>query len=130
MSEYPADLKYTKDHEWARQEGDRVRMGITSHAIEQLGDITLVDLPAVGTQVTANERCGDIESVKTVSELFAPVDGEVVEVNASLEANPEKVNDSPYDQGWMVVIVPSAPTALDSLMDADTYVTQLGSEDH
>ncbi|MGE0786829.1 MAG: glycine cleavage system protein GcvH [Sandaracinaceae bacterium] len=130
MSEYPSDLKYTKDHEWARVEGDRVRVGITGYAIEQLGDVTLIDLPAVGTKVGAHERFGDIESVKTVSELFAPVAGEVVEVNGELADSPEKVNDSPYDGGWMVVIRVASTGELDALMSADAYTEYLGSLDH
>lgn len=129
MSDYPTDLKYTKDHEWARQEGADLRMGITAHAVEQLGDITLVDLPAIGTQVVANERCGDIESVKTVSELFAPVSGEVVAVNDDLADKPEAVNDAPYDSGWMVLIRPSNPEQLDSLLDRETYVSLLATEE-
>jgi glycine cleavage system H protein len=130
MAQYPNDLKYTKDHEWIREEEDLIKIGITSYAVEQLGDVTLVDLPAVGTDVQAQERFGDIESVKTVSELFAPVSGEVVEVNDELEASPENVNEGPYEQGWMVVIRPSDPAELGRLMDAAAYEEFLGSLDH
>ena len=104
MSQYPSDLRYTKDHEWARQEGDLIRVGVTAYAVEQLGDITLIDLPPVGTEVQAEEQFGEIESVKTMSELIAPVSGEVAEVNGELEGSPELVNESPYDAGWLIAI--------------------------
>lgn len=120
--EYPTDLRYTKDHEWAKREGDdRVRIGVTSYAVEQLGDVTLVELPEVGTDVQAHERFGDIESVKTVSELFAPVSGEVVEVNGELEASPEVVNENPYSEGWMVVIKVADFAEYEQLMEAAAY---------
>jgi glycine cleavage system H protein len=128
MAHYPNDLRYTKDHEWTKLEGDLVRIGITAYAVEQLGDVTLVDLPAVGIDVQAHERFG--ESVKTVSELFAPVSGEVVEVNSELESSPERVNEAPYDEGWMVVVRPSDPGELSRLMDATAYEDYLGSLDH
>lgn len=121
MANIPNDLRYTKEHEWARVEGDLVRVGITSYAVEQLGDVTLVDLPKPGASLASHERFGDIESVKTVSELFAPIAGEVVEVNGELENNPELVNEGPYDKGWMVVLRPSSRAELDSLMDAAAY---------
>lgn len=104
MSQYPSDLRYTKDHEWARQDGDLIRVGVTAYAVEQLGDITLVDLPPVGTEIQAEEQFGEIESVKTMSELVAPVGGEVAEVNDELEGSPELVNESPYDAGWLIAI--------------------------
>ena len=128
MSKYPADLKYTKDHEWARKEGDLVRVGITGYAVEQLGDVTLVDLPKVGQKLDAHAHFGDIESVKTVSELFAPVAGEVVEINGKLESSPELVNEGPYDKGWMVVL--KGAGSLDGLMDAAAYEAYLGTLDH
>ena len=130
MPQYPNDLKYTKDHEWARQEGDLVRIGITSYAVEQLGDVTLVDLPPVGSDMQAQERFGDIDSVKAVSELFAPISGEVVEVNPELEDNPEIVNENPYENGWMIVVRPSDGSELGRLMDAAAYEDYLGSLDH
>jgi glycine cleavage system H protein len=130
MADYPSDLKYTKDHEWARIEGELVRIGITLFAVEQLGDVTLVDLPSVGTKVAAEQRFGDIESVKTVSELFAPLAGEVVEVNQALRDQPELVNEAPYGGGWMVRIRPSAASELGTLMDAEQYAKFLGSLDH
>jgi glycine cleavage system H protein len=129
MAHYPNELKYTKDHEWARKEGDVVRIGITSYAVDQLGDVTLVDLPAIGTDVQAHERFGDIESVKTVSELFAPVSGEIVEVNSELESSPEAVNEGPYEKGWMVAIRMSDEAELDGLMDAAAYEEYLGGLD-
>ncbi|HJL17090.1 MAG TPA: glycine cleavage system protein GcvH [Sandaracinaceae bacterium LLY-WYZ-13_1] len=128
MAQYPTDLKYTKEHEWAKEEGDgRVRVGVTAYAIEQLGDVTLIDLPKTGSEVSAHDHFGDIESVKTVSELFAPIGGEVVEVNDALEDQPELVNDSPYQDGWMIVLQASAPEELGELMDAAAYETYLGS---
>ena len=130
MASYPTELKYTKDHEWARDMGDGViRVGVTTYAVEQLGDVTLIDLPDVGTAVSAHDHFGDIESVKTVSELFAPVSGEVTEVNGELEDSPELVNDAPYEGGWMIAIKMSDPSELASLMDADAYEAHIGSLD-
>ena len=126
----PQDLRYTKDHEWARAVGDLVEVGITAYAVTQLGDVTLVDLPEPGTALQAHKRFGDIESVKTVSELFAPLAGDVVEVNAALRDQPELVNEAPYAGGWMVRIRPSAAGELQSLMDAQQYTTYLGTLDH
>jgi glycine cleavage system H protein len=130
MANYPADLKYTKDHEWARREGELVRVGITSFAVDQLGDVTLVDLPAAGTTLTAGAHFGDIESVKAVSELFAPLDGDVVEANAGLADHPEQVNESPYDKGWMLLLRPKNPADLDKLFDTAAYAAFLGTLDH
>lgn len=127
MANYPADLKYTKDHEWARREGELVRVGITSFAVDQLGDVTLVDLPDAGAQLKAAGHFGDIESVKAVSELFAPIDAEVVEVNAALADKPELVNESPYDKGWMVLLRPKTPADLDKLMDSAAYTAMLAT---
>lgn len=127
MANIPAGLKYTKDHEWARIEGDLIRVGITQHAVDQLGDVTLVDLPKVGAQVKSGAHFGDIESVKAVSELFAPLGGEVVEVNSALANKPELVNDAPYDGGWMIAIRPSDRSQLDALLDAAAYEAFLGS---
>lgn len=129
MATYPRDLQYTRDHEWARLEGDLIRVGITAYAVEQLGDVTLVDMPATGADVQAQERFGDIESVKTVSELFAPVSGEIVEVNAALESSPELVNEGPYEEGWLIKIRPSDRSELEGLMDAARYEEYLGTLD-
>lgn len=130
MSQIPKDLRYTKDHEWARTNGDVIEVGVTHYAVEQLGDVTLVDLPSVGARVSAHERFGDIESVKTVSELFAPVSGEVVAVNEQLRDTPELVNDNCYSGGWMVRIRVGNAAELSSLMDAAQYESYLGTLDH
>lgn len=128
MTNTPTNLRYTKEHEWAAREGDLVRIGITAHAVEQLGDVTLVELPATGTRLTAAAHFGDIESVKAVSELFAPIGGEVVEINGALEKKPELVNEAPYGAGWMLVVRPSDKAEFERLMDAaayDAYLTTL-----
>lgn len=127
MAQNPKELRYTKDHEWARKEGDLVRVGITTHAVEQLGDVTLVDLAAPGTKLAEHARFGDIESVKAVSELFAPIAGEIVERNAALESAPEAVNSDTYGGGWMVLIRPTNPADVDALLDADAYEALLGA---
>ncbi|MCX4245886.1 glycine cleavage system protein GcvH [Paraliomyxa miuraensis] len=119
--EIPADLRYTKEHEWARRDGDLIVVGITAHAVEQLGDITLITVPEPGTAVTQGESFGDIDSVKAVSELFAPVSGEIAERNDELEDAPETVNEDPYGEGWLVKIKPSDPSQLDGLLDAEAY---------
>jgi glycine cleavage system H protein len=116
---YPADLKYTPSHEWARIEGDTATVGITSFAQEQLGDITFVDLPSVGAQVTQGAEFGSIESVKAASELYSPVTGEVVEVNADLESNPELVNQDSFVGGWMIKVKLSEEPK--GLLDASAY---------
>ena len=102
----PDGLRYTKDHEWAKNEAGKVRVGITAFAVEQLGDITLVELPKVGTKVEVGKTFGTVESVKTLSDLYAPVSGTIVSVNDALASHPEHVNDAAYDKGWMVVIEP------------------------
>ena len=117
----PAELRYTKEHEWAKREGDRVRVGITAYAQEQLGDVVFVELPKVGARVAAHQTFGVVESVKAVSDLFAPVSGEVVEVNGELPNAPQAVNQDPYGRGWMLVVQPSSPSELDELMTAQQY---------
>jgi glycine cleavage system H protein len=119
--EIPEDLRYTKEHEWARTEGTAIVVGITQHAVEQLGDITLVTLPDVGTTVARGDAFGDIDSVKAVSELFAPVSGKITAKNEALDASPELVNESPYGKGWLVKIEPSDASELDGLLDAAAY---------
>ena len=104
MANVPADLRYTKEHEWAKLEGDKARVGITAFAQEQLGDVVFVELPKVGAKVSAMKTFGVVESVKAVSDLYAPLTGEVVEINAELPKKPEMVNTDPYGQGWMLVI--------------------------
>jgi glycine cleavage system H protein len=120
---YPEGLKYTKEHEWIQIEGDRGRVGITHHAQKQLGDVVYVQLPAVGAKLGPMEVFGTIESVKAVSELFSPVSGEVVEVNAALEGKPETVNEDPYGRGWMIVLRLADLAELDSLLSASDYRT-------
>ena len=117
---YPADLKYTKDHEWIRVSGDVAEVGITDYAQEQLGDVVYVELPDVGRRVNAGESFGSIESVKAVSELFAPAAGEIVEVNPSLKDHPELVNSRPHET-WMVRLRLSDPSAAGSLLDSAAY---------
>ncbi|MCW5880280.1 MAG: glycine cleavage system protein GcvH [Anaerolineae bacterium] len=123
----PAGLKYTKEHEWAKVEGDVVRVGITEYAQEQLGDVVYVELPQAGGNITQAKHFGVVESVKAASDLFAPLSGSVVEANAALEAQPELINADPYGQGWMVVVRPDDPTAVDELLDADAYQSYLDS---
>ena len=124
----PPDLRYTRKHEWVRMDGDVGTIGITDYAQDQLGDIVLVDLPEVGARVTYMERFGEIESVKAVSELFAPVTGEVTETNTSLVDSPELVNDEPYDGGWMLRVKLSDPAEVDQLMSAADYDQFLATE--
>ncbi len=121
MANVPKELKYTREHEWAKQEGDRVRVGITDYAQEQLGDVVFVELPKVGAKVTASKAFGVVESVKAVSDLFAPVSGEVVEANGELTKKPETVNQEPYGKGWMIVVKPSNKAEWDQLLTAQQY---------
>ncbi len=117
----PADSKYTKDHEWVRLEGDTALVGITDYAQSELGDVVFVDLPEVGTQVKQGETFGVVESVKAASDLFAPISGEVLEVNTALQDAPELVNQEPYAGGWMLKVKPSDLGELDNIMDAAAY---------
>ncbi len=121
MANVPKELKYTREHEWASLEGDRVRVGITDYAQEQLGDVVFVELPKIGTKVTAAKAFGVVESVKAVSDLFAPVSGEVVETNGELTKKPETVNQEPYGKGWMIVVKPSNKADWDQLLTAQQY---------
>jgi len=123
--EYPTGLRYTAEHEWLRTEGDTVRIGITSFAQEALGDVVYVSLPSVGDAVTAGETCGEVESTKSVSDLYAPVSGEVTAVNPALDTTPELVNTDPYGDGWMYEMRPSDLGAVDDLLDVDAYRGQL-----
>jgi glycine cleavage system H protein len=125
---YPDDLRYTAEHEWLRSPGHAegsVRVGITHFAQEQLGDIVYVQLPEVGEEVIAGAPCGELESTKSVSDLFAPVTGRVVARNDELDAAPEQVNADPYGAGWMLEIVPADPSELDGLLAADDYRAQV-----
>jgi glycine cleavage system H protein len=121
MANVPKELKYTREHEWAKVEGGRVRVGITAFAQEQLGDVVFVELPKKGTKIALMQPFGVVESVKAVSDLFAPIAGDVVEVNTELTGAPELVNQDPYGRGWMLVIVPEIPGELDLLLTADQY---------
>jgi glycine cleavage system H protein len=117
----PTDLRYTKDHEWVRVDGDTATVGVTAYAAGQLGDIVFVELPEPGRSLEQFAAFGVVESVKAVSDLFAPVSGEVVEANAALAASPELVNASPYEGGWMVRVRVADPAQLDDLLDPDAY---------
>ena len=122
---YPTDLKYTKDHEWIRVTGDTATIGVTDFAQKQLGDVVYLDLPDVGRTVAAGESFGSIESVKAVSDLFAPMSGEVIEVNDALKNSPERVNSAPHE-AWMIKVRVSAPQEAASLLDAAQYEGLLG----
>jgi glycine cleavage system H protein len=124
----PKELRYSEEHEWVRVEGDKIRIGITDFAQSELGDIVFVELPEVGAEITANEPFGSVESVKTVSELYAPVSGKVVEVNEELNDNPEFVNESPYEKAWMIVVEPSDLSEVDNLLTAEQYEQMINEE--
>jgi glycine cleavage system H protein len=117
----PDDLRYSSDHEWVRRAGERVRIGITDYAQDALGDVVFVDLPAVGASVDAGGTLGEVESTKSVSEVYAPISGEIVSVNAELAAAPERLNEDPYGEGWICEIVPTEASAVDALLDAEAY---------
>jgi glycine cleavage system H protein len=127
--EFPDDVRYTSEHEWARLEGDLVTVGITSYATDQLGDVVFVELPEVSRKLEASKPFGVVEAVKTVSDLFSPVSGEVVEVNRALADDPGRVNQSPFGDGWMIRIRPTSPAELDRLMSRDDYA-KLVEEQH
>ncbi|MFD2208395.1 glycine cleavage system protein GcvH [Virgibacillus halophilus] len=120
--ETPKELLYSEEHEWVKKENDKVRIGITDFAQDELGDIVFVELPEVGDELKADEPFGSVESVKTVSELYAPISGKVVEINEDLEDSPEFVNESPYEKAWMVVVEPSDEAEFDELLSADQYI--------
>jgi glycine cleavage system H protein len=127
---YPADLKYSKEHEWVKVEGTRGRIGLTHHAQSALGDVVFVEVPKVGRAVKQMEAFGVVESVKAVSDVYSPVSGTVVEVNAALETAPEMVNKDCYGAGWLVVVEMASPKELDALMDVTAYQAFLASEGH
>ena len=126
MTEVPDGLHYTKDHEWAKVEGNRARVGITDHAQDQLTDVVYVELPPIGKIVKQGEQLGVVESVKAASEIYAPVSGKVVEVNKALEDKPELVNKSPYGEGWMAVLEVANASETKGLMDPATYRKHIG----
>lgn len=124
---YPADYRYTKDHEWVRADGSAAIVGITDYAQQQLGDVVFVELPKIGAKVKAGETIGTVESVKAVSEIFSPVSGEVIETNSALADSPEKINQDPHGSAWMVKLRIVNPNELSALMDAaayEAYVTE------
>ncbi len=123
---YPEELKYHPEHDWARLDGDQATFGITWYAQDQLGEVVFFEPPEPGSAVTANEAYAEVESVKAVSDVFAPLSGEVVEVNESLKDRPEQVNQDPYGDGWMVKVRLSDPSEADALMDAAAYKDLLG----
>jgi glycine cleavage system H protein len=122
---FPDDVRYAKSHEWARLEGDKIKVGISDYAQDQLGDIVFVELPEVGDTFGKGEEYGTVESVKAVSELYMPVAGEIVAINDALEDAPEKVNNSPYGDGWMIEVKADAPSEIDDLMDNNAYLETL-----
>jgi len=126
MSDVPSELKYTASHEWVRQEGDgSITIGITDHAQELLGDLVFVELPEVGSDLTAGDACCVVESVKAASDVYMPISGEITEVNEVLADAPETINDSAFDDGWLFKVQPSAEVELDDLMDADAYEAEI-----
>jgi len=127
---YPAELRYSKEHEWVKVEGTRGRIGLTHHAQSALGDVVFVEVPKVGRAVKQMEAFGVVESVKAVSDVYSPVSGAVVEVNVGLETAPELVNKDCYGAGWLVVVEMASPKELDALMDATAYEAFLASEGH
>ena len=122
---YPDDLRYAANHEWARRDGDSVRMGISDFAQDALGDVVYVELPETGASVSAGDAFAEIESTKSVSDIYAPVGGTVTAVNSALEDNPELINSDPYGDGWVCEIELSNEADFDDLMDKDTYISQL-----
>ncbi len=125
----PEDVRYTRDHVWAKLDGKIIRIGITDYAQDQLGDIVFVELPEMGNILEKDEECGTLESVKTVAEVYMPVNGEIIEVNTVLEESPDLINTAPYSDGWIAVIKPSNPSEMDSLMDHDAYLEMLEGMD-
>jgi len=128
MTSFPTDLRYTNDHEWLRAAGTAWRVGITQFAVDQLGDITLVDLPREGDLITKGQRFGTIESVKSVSDLYAPVSGRVTAVNLTLKDAPEQVNSEPYGAGWMIEVEPNDKGEIDELLSPDAYTQHVAAQ--
>ena len=123
---FPKDLKYSVEHEWIRVEGDKGVVGISDHAQSQLGDIIFVDVNTLGEEISQNDVFGSVDAVKTASDLFLPISGEIIEINSQLESNPELVNNDPYGEGWIIKIKIKDSSELDSLMDADSYQNFVG----
>jgi len=122
---FPDNIRYAKSHEWARAEGDTIKVGISDYAQDQLGDIVFVELPEAGESFDKGAEFGTVESVKAVSELYMPVGGEIVAVNSALEDAPEQVNNNPFSEGWMIEVKPQDTSELDALMDKEAYLTSL-----
>jgi glycine cleavage system H protein len=129
MADYPQDLRYSKEHEWVRVEGNVVTVGITKFAVDQLGDVTQVDLPKEGETIKKDDVFGSVESVKAVSDVYAPISGKIVKVNGPLADSPEYLNDEPYDEGWMVQIEATNPAEIEALMTAAQYAEYLKEEE-
>jgi glycine cleavage system H protein len=129
MADYPEDLRYSKEHEWVRLDGNVATVGVTKFAVEQLGDVTQVDLPKEGETVKKDDVFGTVESVKAVSDVYAPLSGKIVKVNFPLADSPEYLNDEPYDEGWMVQIELSNTKELDALLSAEQYATYLKDQE-
>lgn len=129
MADYPEDLRYSKEHEWVRVDGNVATVGVTKFAVEQLGDVTQVDLPKEGETVKKDDVFGTVESVKAVSDVYAPLSGKIVKVNFPLADSPEYLNDEPYDEGWMVQIELSNAKELDGLLSAEQYTTYLKEQE-
>jgi glycine cleavage system H protein len=123
---YPKELRYSKEHEWAKVEGTRVRVGITKFAADRLSDVVYVELPKVGSEVAFMQTFGVVESVKAVSDLYSPISGKVVEINQALVEKPEVINTDPYGEAWMIVVEPRDPGELKRLLDADAYMALIG----
>jgi len=128
MNQLPTDRQYLKSHEWVKREGDTIIVGITDHAQESLGDLVFVELPEVGDTLAAGETCAVVESVKAASDIYAPVDGEVLEVNEELEDSPELINDDPHEGGWLMRLSIADESALDDMLDADAYQAVVDEE--
>lgn len=125
----PSDLYYSQEHIWVKKEGDEVRVGVTEFGQEELGDVVFVELPEVGEELEAEEPFGSVESVKTVSELYAPIGGTIVEINEELEDNPEFINESPYDKAWIIAIRPSNEIEIDELLTEDEYLALIEDDE-
>ena len=121
----PEDVRYTKDHEWARVEGDEIRVGVTDYAQDQLGDVVYAEVPEVGATFSKGDPCGTLESVKAVAEVFIPVGGKITAVNDALQESPGLVNQGPYSEGWIGLVRPSDPSEMDGLMTKDSYLEML-----
>jgi glycine cleavage system H protein len=126
ISQVPDGLRYTKEHEWVKQEGENGRIGITDHAQDELTEIVFVELPKIGKKVKKGDALGVVESVKTVSDIYSPVSGEVVDANKALEDSPQLINQSPYDRGWFALIKLAEPSEISGLMDASSYKKATG----